>query len=348
MNKISVAMTTYNGEKYIEKQLLSMINQRRKVDEVIIHDDCSTDKTVEIISKFIKSHKLSGWKVIVNSENLGFVKNFYKSISETTGNIIFLSDQDDIWDDNKVSEIERIFDENEDALAVNTSFRFIDSNDNEIFSTEKKNTCNNRLIFRKLPRNSINKISELEVLRSNISPGCTIAFTDSLKDYYIDHASFIIPHDLEINIYAARLGGLYFYNKCLMKYRIHNMNTIGLQVMNSSSILSQVKRVLKNRKNAMKILDGQLKLAKFFGTHYITPDAKANKYMKKFIKYVRLREKELVKGHFLGWFRSWLYYPYLRPNISAIKIVEDLVYAMRLDKLFLKMFDKKSSKFKIM
>ena len=64
MKTISVAMTTQNGEKFVEKQLISIFNQTRKPDEVIIVDDCSQDNTVKIIEQFIKKNKLQNWKLI--------------------------------------------------------------------------------------------------------------------------------------------------------------------------------------------------------------------------------------------------------------------------------------------
>ena len=63
MAKISVAMTTYNGSKYIIKQLDSLKNQSRKIDELVICDDCSTDNTVELVNDYIKSNNLEGWNI---------------------------------------------------------------------------------------------------------------------------------------------------------------------------------------------------------------------------------------------------------------------------------------------
>ena len=95
MSKISVAMTTYNGEKYIEKQLESLRLQTRKIDEVIICDDRSKDNTEKVVTDYINKYNLTGWKFIVNEKNLGFIENFKKSMRLTTGDYIFLADQDD-------------------------------------------------------------------------------------------------------------------------------------------------------------------------------------------------------------------------------------------------------------
>lgn len=76
--KISLIMAVYNGEKYLIKQLQSINNQTNKIDEVILIDDCSKDRSVEIIEKFIKENQLDNWKLIINNENLGYKNNFKK------------------------------------------------------------------------------------------------------------------------------------------------------------------------------------------------------------------------------------------------------------------------------
>ncbi len=92
---ISIAMATYNGEKYLKDQLDSIYNQTYKNIEVIVTDDCSIDKIVEILEQYARFH---GLKYTVNEENLGFVK----VISLCGGEYIALADQDDIWEKNKI------------------------------------------------------------------------------------------------------------------------------------------------------------------------------------------------------------------------------------------------------
>ena len=101
--KTSVAIATYNGEKYIIEQLESILYQTQAVDEVIICDDCSQDRTVHIIRDFIVQHELNcTWKLFVNDQNLGYCENFKKAIYLCTGDIVFFCDQDDIWVKNRV------------------------------------------------------------------------------------------------------------------------------------------------------------------------------------------------------------------------------------------------------
>ncbi len=86
--KISVAMATFNGQDYIKDQLNSIISQDKKVDEIIIVDDCSSDDTVKISKEILKNSKID-YKVIINSENKGVFYTFYQAIKYCTGELVF-------------------------------------------------------------------------------------------------------------------------------------------------------------------------------------------------------------------------------------------------------------------
>jgi len=89
--KISIALCSYNGEKYIKEQLLSILKQTREPDEIIIVDDNSFDNTVAIINEVLEGFKIR-WELIINPQNLGVTKNFEKAISLCKGDIIFTCD----------------------------------------------------------------------------------------------------------------------------------------------------------------------------------------------------------------------------------------------------------------
>jgi glycosyltransferase involved in cell wall biosynthesis len=105
---ISVAMATYNGEDYIEEQLQSIASQNRLPDEVVICDDASTDATVGLIDKFARNVPFA-IRTYVNGANIGFSRNFNKALSLCEGDIVFLSDQDDVWFADKLSSTLRVF-----------------------------------------------------------------------------------------------------------------------------------------------------------------------------------------------------------------------------------------------
>lgn len=110
---VSVLMSVYNGEDFIIEQLNSIRLQSCKADEVIIIDDCSTDNTTTIVEKYIVENNLSNtWKLLKNKTNYGWKHNFISGLNYVSGDIVFFSDQDDIWFKNKIDVYKSIFKSN--------------------------------------------------------------------------------------------------------------------------------------------------------------------------------------------------------------------------------------------
>lgn len=124
-------MATYNGEKYILEQLESFANQTTLPDELIITDDASTDKTLEIINIFKKTAPFE-IKVYSNKENLNCTQNFNKALELCTNELIFLSDQDDVWFPNKIEYLVKLAKENKE--------KDIFMNDAELVDAELKSS----------------------------------------------------------------------------------------------------------------------------------------------------------------------------------------------------------------
>jgi len=101
-SKISIAMAVYNGDRFIGEQLESFVRQTRLPDELVVSDNASTDRTVEIVRDFARRAPFKV-RLVINDRNLGAAKNFERAITECTGDVIFLSDCDDVWYLNKVS-----------------------------------------------------------------------------------------------------------------------------------------------------------------------------------------------------------------------------------------------------
>jgi len=224
--KISVALCTYNGEKFLREQLNSILNQTCNVNEIIICDDNSSDETITIIQSFQDQFP----DIICLHQNipgLGTIKNFEKAISLTTGDLIFLSDQDDIWSSEKVEKMSQNFNENQRCLLLFSNGSLIDENGDEIKSTLwdkwgfdenlKSIWSDNKMAFKFLVE-GVNKIT-----------GATVCFHKSLK-------KTISPIDLPLNYWhdgwlgtnAAALNGLFFIDETLIKYRIHNNQQVGI------------------------------------------------------------------------------------------------------------------------
>ena len=221
---ISVAMTTYNGEKYIKQQIESILSQTVAIDELIICDDISKDHTAEIIRE-IGDERI---RLYVNESNLGFIANFHKAIGLTSGDYIFLSDQDDIWEPNKVEKILETM-KKTNATALCTNYKLINENDQEL--GDKKNYNIPSFVIN--ASDPIYKITFPMLAYDNLVQGCTYCFTKGIKDVFLKVNNRSVAHDYQIMLIAANLGGAYFLNEELIQYRLHSSNTIGFSKGNS-------------------------------------------------------------------------------------------------------------------
>lgn len=216
--KKSVAMAAYNGENYILEQLESIRTQTRPVDEVRICDDGSGDCTVELVRNYIKTHGLEGcWSIAVNEENLGYASNFRKAVQQTSGELIFFCDQDDIWLPDRVERMERIMEEYPQIQVLGSEFStFSDSSEAcQIPTWERKQMKHDGSLERK------------PFLAENIfigSQGCTMCFRRSLWEIGEPYWFEGWAHDEFVWKLALCLDGLYVYHGDTLKRRLHADN----------------------------------------------------------------------------------------------------------------------------
>lgn len=230
MATVSVVLATYNGEKYLRKQLESIKQQTVNPTELVISDDHSTDSTNRIIEDFFE--ELHGIKTIYNRNrtNVGFIQNFRKALSFATSDYIFLCDQDDIWHKKKLESMLFDMENNQDIQSLVTSFRLIDENDNEIKMSESEILTNNHFLKRRVSKMEIVRISPTEVSLQNVSPGCTSAHRYGIVSEYLRRSDLQgIPHDWALNLIASHRNGLFFRNTPTISYRIHSENAIGIK-----------------------------------------------------------------------------------------------------------------------
>lgn len=220
---ISVAMTTYNGEKYIREQLVSIIEQTMSVDEIIICDDRSTDET----EKIIREINCSKIRFVKNDKNLGYIENFYKAISLTHGDYIFLADQDDIWDRSKVETIVNLMNK-EHCVAMCSNFELIDSTGNLI--SDMANYQINPFLRKNKKDYAI--FSTLRLSFGNVVQGCTYCFNRQVKEVYLSLKNNEVIHDYQIMLIGSCVGRVGFLNRPLIKYRIHSNNSVGFKTSN--------------------------------------------------------------------------------------------------------------------
>lgn len=274
--KVSVAMCTYNGEKYVEEQLNSILNQTKKIDEIIICDDGSKDNTLKICDKILKNSNVT-YSIKINKKNLGFARNFYQAIRLCSGDIIFFCDQDDIWKENKVNLICQVFDDNPNALLVFSNAHITNENleiTGNLFSSlnYRDNYLNNQYD------------AFYYILNDNFVTGATTAIKKEILDYIGDSDNGWI-HDYWFGVIAALHGGLKSIDEPLIYYRQHESNTIGI---GKKYGFDKIKKLFsKNKENNRENQYAELRLPQL-------------NYLKDFIKdqnldsnYYRILEKKL-------------------------------------------------------
>lgn len=219
--RISVAMCTFNGQEFLAAQLKSIASQERLPDEVVICDDRSSDGTVELIREFAHRAPFST-RIVLNSQNLGSTKNFEKAISLCSGEIIVLSDQDDIWYAHKLKRIEKSFSRSNDVVAAFSDADLIDGDSRPIdsrlwptlsFDPSELEQCRQGEAFKVL-------------LKHPVVTGATMAFRKDLFDILAPIPATEI-HDRWISFFLAIYGQFAVITEPLMQYRRHGSQLIG-------------------------------------------------------------------------------------------------------------------------
>ena len=206
---VSVVMTTFNGEKYLDQQLDSIFQQSYPNLELIVVDDASKDKTPEILRSY--AAKFPNMKIYFNEENLGYIKNFEKGCGLANGELISLCDQDDYWDADKIKEME--------AALGDRPMIYCDSY-----------VCDEHL-QKKGPR--ISDLAHYERIDNCIQLAvfCRIYGHATLfrKSLFEAASPFLecIPHDWWLSYNATLLGGINYLDKPMIFYRQHSSNVFG-------------------------------------------------------------------------------------------------------------------------
>lgn len=206
--KISVCMATYNGDKYIKSQLESILAQLNDNDEVVIVDDVSTDKT-SLIVKDIKDSRIV---LLRNNVNQGVIKTFEKAMDNASGEIIFLSDQDDIWLPGKVQKFLEAFQAYPDVTLVLSDAQIID----EIGQITAESFFKIRGKFVDYPLSNFIKSKH---------HGCTLAFKKEMLKFFLPFPSDTPMHDIWIGIVNGIYGKAFYIDEPLIQHRRHSNNT---------------------------------------------------------------------------------------------------------------------------
>ena len=226
---ISVCIASYNGALYIERQLRSILCQLDQADEVIVVDDHSSDATLDVVERVGDSRI----KIYRNDSNEGVLRTFERAIRLACGEIIFLSDQDDIWYPGKVMSFLHTFDARPEVTLVLSDAKVINDVDEVVAESFFKS------------RGGFSP-GLLHNIAKNKYLGCTLAFRRSLVDKFLPFPVDIPMHDMWIGCINSIYGTSCFLDMPLMAYRRHQYNASPAKRQGFAQILVWRWRLIKN------------------------------------------------------------------------------------------------------
>lgn len=221
--KVSVALCTYNGEAYLAEQLDSILSQTAAISELVVCDDGSSDKTLQILSDYQAKHP-GLFRVFQNKTNLGFIKNFEKAIHLCNNPIIIISDQDDVWEQHKVKQTVAFFEGNPQFDGVFHDLKLIDG------KAVQPSYLNWKGISYKDIIQEINQgeLFEALVKKGSFILGCALAIKKgALEKYHLKE--FPMAHDYYIVQKLSSKNVLGFIPESLSSYRLHSNQVYGLR-----------------------------------------------------------------------------------------------------------------------
>lgn len=231
--KVSVAMATFNGEKYIKEQIETILVNLKANDELVISDDGSSDATLDIIKAFNDDRIF-----VFTGPKSGVKKNFENAIRHCSGKYIFLCDQDDIWIDGKVERVLEAFTDERVSVVVHNCTLINESGGKLLESYFE---------YRKSGPGRIKNIMK------NSYMGCCMAFNASIiKEKILPIPNDIEMHDQWIGLIAEKYGKSKFIKDVLILYRRHESNASDCFnhygfVRMFTNRLKLLKNLLKNR-----------------------------------------------------------------------------------------------------
>lgn len=257
---IGILLASYNGEKFIDDQLESLLAQTYTNWKLFIRDDGSSDQTLSIINKYAsKDERISA--VRDNKENLGSCQNFAELINITRNQFAYIMfcDQDDYWLPFKIEEtlaqMKHLEEQQktEVPLLVYTNFQYVDSN-LKIIESKKK-----------FQATKVSKLGFAHLLAQNPAYGCTMMLNKKLADVAGNIPPEAENHDYWVALAASALGKIFYLNKSTIFYRQHN-NNISTNYDNDS-LVKRLKRIVVQRKN-FEDVRAKIAMASAFKTAY--------------------------------------------------------------------------------
>ncbi|GGK73246.1 glycosyltransferase family 2 protein [Amphritea balenae] len=231
-------MAMYNGERFLEEQLESINDQTFRPYELIIIDDCSKDASVNIVKRYSEEVSFPV-RLHLNSKNIGSTLTFCKAISLSEGDVVVLCDQDDLWVEDRLEKIKSAFEEDYSRVGVYSNASLIDQDGNYLGRNLWSSLSIKNDEFKALATGGYSAFSVL--LARNVITGAAFAF----KKRYVQSCQKFPEswvHDAWIAINVVRSGPIHCIPECLVKYRQHDGNQIGLnQISTFGRLIARLK-----------------------------------------------------------------------------------------------------------
>ena len=219
MEKINILMATYNGRRYLRDQLDSILNQTYSNFRLLISDDASTDSTLKILEEYeAKDRRIEIYR---QEKNIGLVANFEFLINKVRSEYFMFSDQDDIWEEDKIEKTFKVMEETNSDLVYS---------DLEVVSSRLKQIAPSYWTLKGF-ENKIKKYNNSfnSLYLNNFITGCTMMVKSKWINEFLPlpKDSKYVLHDYWVSLVISQSGKISYIDEKLVKYRQHNNNKVG-------------------------------------------------------------------------------------------------------------------------
>jgi glycosyltransferase involved in cell wall biosynthesis len=292
--RLSIALCTYNGAKFLNEQFASFAAQTRLPDELVICDDGSTDDTPSLVESFAARAPFPV-RIEWNPVNLGVTENFKKAVGLCTGDLIALADQDDVWKSDKLARaVETICRAEKPASTMYcTRLQYVDPHLHTISLSS-------------IPRS----IGFPNAIVENVATGCSVVFGNEIRRRFLEAASVdMVMHDWWAYLIASAFGRVLYDEVPSVLYRQHDRNVAGWQPR-PIKIAYRLKWLLQRLRAGRAGMDSLNQAARFIATYPEIP------------KEMRAMVEELIRLRESGVLSRLVYV--LRPGVGRNDPIENI------------------------